>query len=83
MAVKFELPITQNSTIVAFVLTLLLAVALSPMGRMEFGKDELFASLLRMAHLCSFATWLGSQIWVTFFAGKISKSTYSIWTVLN
>ena len=71
MAVKFELPITQNSTIVAFVLTLLLAVALSPMGRMEFGKDELFASLLRMAHLFSFATWLGSQIWVTFFAGKI------------
>ena len=70
MAVKFELPITQNSTIVAFLLTLVLAVALSPLGKMELGKDELVAGLLRLAHLFCFAVWLGSQIWVTFFAGE-------------
>lgn len=70
MAVKFDLPFTQTSTIVAFLITLLIAVALSPIGRLDLGRDELVATLLRLAHLFSFAAWLGSQIWVTFFAGE-------------
>ena len=83
MAVKFELPITQKSTIVAFVLTLVLAVALSPLGKMEFGRDELFAGLLRLAHLFCFAAWLGVQIWVTFFAGKCTRINVSNSTFLT
>ena len=70
MAVKFELPFTQTTTIVAFLVTLLAAVALSPIGRLDLGKDELYATLLRLAHIFCFAAWLGSQVWVTFFAGE-------------
>ena len=70
MAAKFELPFTQTSTIVAFLITLLAAVVLSPLGRLDLGKDELLASLLRLTHISCFATWLGSQVWVTFFAGE-------------
>ena len=70
MAVVFDLPFTQNATIVAFLITLLGAVVLSPFGLLELGKGELIDTLIRMVHLFSFATWLGSQIWVTFFAGE-------------
>lgn len=70
MAVAFDLPFTQNATIVAFLITLLAAVVLSPFGVLELQKGELITTLVRLAHLFSFATWLGSQMWVTFFAGK-------------
>lgn len=70
MAVVFDLPFTQTSTIVAFMITLLAAVVLLPMN--SFDGDELFPSLLRLTHLISFATWLGTQVWVTFFAGEKS-----------
>ena len=68
MAVKFDLPFTQTSTLVAFLIALLAAVALSPLG--SFGGDDIFPTLLRLGHLFTFAAWLGIQIWVTFFAGK-------------
>ena len=70
MAVKFDLPFTQNSTIVAFICTLLVAIAVSPIGRMELGRAELTTTLIRLTHLTSFASWFGVQVWVTFFAGK-------------
>ena len=71
MAVAFDLPFTQNATIVAFLITLLAAVVLSPFGVLELGKGELITTLIRLVHLISFATWLGSQVWVTFFAGEL------------
>ena len=70
MAAVFDLPFTQNATIVAFLVTLLAAVVLSPFGVLELGKGDVITTLLRLAHLFSFATWLGSQVWVTFFAGE-------------
>lgn len=72
MAVVFDLPFTQNSTIVAFICTLLVAVAVSPIGRLQLGKEEMLTSLIRLSHLTSFAVWLGVQVWVTFFAGKLT-----------
>ncbi len=66
MAVKFELPLTQNSHIVAFICTLLVAIAVSPFG---FGFNLSGHALVRLLHLSTFATWLGVQVWVTFVAG--------------
>ena len=73
MAVKFELPFTQTSHVVAFVCALLLAVVLSPVGNIQLSKGEIVADLVRLIHLSSFATWLGVQVWVTFFAGIAFK----------
>ena len=73
MAVKFELPFTQTSHVVAFVCALLLAVVLSPVGNVQLSKGEIVADLVRLIHLSSFATWLGVQVWVTFFAGIAFK----------
>ena len=72
MAVKFDLPFTQTSHVVAFVCTLLVAVALSPVGRWGDGggKTDAATVLVRLAHLTAFAVWLGTQVWVTFIAGK-------------
>jgi hypothetical protein len=71
MAVKFELPLTQNSTVVAFVCTLLVAVAFTlSFGLESGGGDSVFGGILRLMHLGSFSTWLGVQVWVTFFAGN-------------
>ncbi len=67
MAAKFELPFTQPSTIVAFLCTLLIAVFVSPIG--QSGGLDTFSTTVRLFHLFSFASWLGVQIWVTFFAG--------------
>lgn len=69
MAVKFELPLTQNSTIVAFLCTLLAAVAITLSLGLEPKENTLFSDVLRLLHLGSFSTWLGVQVWVTFFAG--------------
>lgn len=71
MAVKFELPFTQTSHVVAFVCALLLAVVLSPVGNVQLSKGEIVADLIRLTHLTAFATWLGVQVWVTFFAGIV------------
>lgn len=68
MAVKYELPFTQTSTMVAFMCTLLVAVALTL--RFEAGEGGLLGSLVSLLHLGSFSTWLGVQVWVTFFAGN-------------
>lgn len=73
MAVKFELPMTQNSTIVAFMCTLLVAVAFT--FRLELGQASLLGGILRLVHLGSFSTWLGVQVWVTFFAGRAMGCT--------
>ena len=70
MAVKFELPFTQPSTIVAFLCTLILAVFILPMGNISVGKTEVLSTAVRLFHVFSFASWLGVQIWVTFFAGE-------------
>ena len=71
MAVKFELPFTQNSHFVAIACVLVVAILLSPFGGLEkFDKSEMMTSLLRLAHLSCFASWLGVQLWVTFFAGE-------------
>lgn len=70
MAAKFELPFTQPSTIVAFLCTLLVAVFISPIGNFGVEKIGLLTTLVRLFHVFSFATWLGVQIWVTFFAGE-------------
>ena len=70
MAPKLELPLTQPSTLVAIICTLLVAVA-ATFG-LDLGGDrkELMEGLLKLVHLGSFSTWLGVQVWVTFFAGK-------------
>lgn len=68
MAVKFELPLTQNSTIVAFLCALLVAIAIT--FEFELEGQSLSAIFIRLAHLGTFSTWLGVQVWVTFFAGK-------------
>ncbi len=67
MAVKFELPFTQTSTVVVFTCTLLVAVAFSGL---ELGTMDTLGGLLRLLHLGTFSTWLGVQVWVTFFAGN-------------
>ena len=67
MAAKFEFPFTQNSTIVAFLCTLLIAIVLTM--RVELTDMALLETFLRLFHLGSFSTWLGVQVWVTFFAG--------------
>lgn len=79
MAVKFELPLTQNSTVVAFVCTLLVAVACT--FRLELGETSLLGGIFRLVHLGSFSTWLGVQVWVTFFAGRIiyNRCILRIW----
>ena len=50
---------------------LLLAIVLSPVGNVQLSKGEIVADLVRLTHLSSFATWLGVQVWVTFFAGIV------------
>lgn len=67
MAVKFELPFTQTSTVVAFSCTLLLAVVLT--FKMDVEGKSLMTSLVKLCHLGAFSTWTGVQVWVTFFAG--------------
>jgi len=67
MPAKFELPFTQPSTIVAFLCTLAVVVFISPLG--EIGRVDMLTTAVRLVHLFSFATWLGVQMWVTFFAG--------------
>lgn len=74
MAVKFELPFTQTSHLVAFLCALLLAVAVSPVGHFQLSKGEVAADLVRLAHLASFATWLGVEVWVTFIAGMSTEN---------
>lgn len=71
MAVKFELPLTQNSTIVAFLCTLVVAVAFTFSFGLEAGGNSLLGGVLRLVHLGAFSTWLGVQVWVTFFAGNV------------
>ena len=78
MAVKFELPFTQTSHVVAFVCALLLAVVLSPVGNVQLSKGEIVADLIRLTHLTAFATWLGVQVWVTFFAGIVIYLFFSV-----
>ena len=80
MAVKFDLPFTQTSHLVAFLCALLLAVAVSPVGHFQLSKGEVAADLVRLAHLASFATWLGVEVWVTFIAGM---STENYWIYLR
>lgn len=72
MAVKFELPLTQTSTVVAFLCTLLVAVAFT--SKLDLGGESLLGDILKFLHLGSFSAWLGVQVWVTFFAGKFSWS---------
>ena len=74
MAPKFELPFTQNSTSVVFLCTLLVAVA-ATFGLKLDGGQGIVGGLLRLLHLGSFSTWLGVQVWVTFFAGNASFMT--------
>lgn len=69
MVVKYELPFTQTSHVAAFICTLLVAVALSPVGNFDLRDAQLLVSLLRLVHLAAFSTWLGVQVWVTFIAG--------------
>ena len=71
MAVKFELPFTQYSHIVAFICMLLVAVFLSPVGNFDLDDVKLVTVLVRFAHLTTFSSWLGVQIWVSFFAGEL------------
>lgn len=69
MAVKFDLPITQHSTAVAFLCTLLIAVAFTVKLEPELGEAGILGAVLRLLHLGSFSAWLGVQVWVVFFAG--------------
>ena len=70
MPVRFELPFTQTSHVVALACTLLIAVSLSFVGRLELQKEGLVPLLVRLAHLAAFASWLGTQLWVGFVAGE-------------
>lgn len=68
MAVKFELWFTQTPTMVVFLCTLLVAVAVSGL---ELGTTAILGGLLRLLHLGAFSAWLGTQVWVTFYAGRL------------
>jgi hypothetical protein len=70
MAVKFELPVTQTSTIVAILCSLFGAVAFTSLGFGDGGMGVVGGGTLRLVHLGAFSTWLGVQVWVTFVAGK-------------
>lgn len=69
MAVKFELAVTQKLTAVAVLCSLVCAVVISTL-RQQGGMSLLPGGTLRLVHLGAFSTWLGVQVWVTFFAGE-------------
>lgn len=71
MPVKYELPVTQTSHLLALVCTLLVGLALSPLGGQWDGGEGVWSIVNRLLHLASFSGWFGTQLWVTFFAGKI------------
>lgn len=86
MPVRFELPFTQTSHVVALVCTLLIAVSLSFVARLELQKEGMLPLLVRLAHLAAFSSWLGTQLWVGFVAGEppevllvSSECAYSLW----
>lgn len=74
MVVKFDLPFTQTSHVAAFICTLLVVVTLSPLGTWNVadnaGSETILTRFVRLVHFAAFATWLGTQVWVTFIAGK-------------
>lgn len=78
MAVKFEFWFTQTSHVVAFVCTLTVAVVLSTVRGFDLGPANMFTMLVRAVHLSTFGTWLGAQVWVTFFAGT-SETQLCVW----
>ena len=69
MPARFELPIAQRSHFVAFVCTLLVAVF--SVARLEIQKDGYVPFGIRLVHLATFSSWLGTQLWVSFIAGEI------------
>ncbi|XP_011404217.1 PREDICTED: transmembrane protein 205-like [Amphimedon queenslandica] len=73
MPVKYDLPFTQTSHLIALgSTTLLVGVAIFPFGASwsgSGGNQGAWPVIVRVVHLGSFSGWFGTQLWVTFFAG--------------
>ena len=69
---RYDLPVTQTSSMVALVSTLLVLVSFT--SSTNLNETGLLGNFLKLIHLGSFSTWFGVQIWVTFFAGKHTSS---------
>lgn len=67
MPVKYDLPITQTSSMVAAVSSLIVAISLT--SSVDPMEANLLGNVMKMIHLGTFSTWFGVQIWVTFIAG--------------
>ena len=75
MPVKYDLPFTQTSHLLALGSTVLVGVAMSPLGGWwgSEGGQGAWPVIVKVVHLGSFSGWFGTQLWVTFFAGKFVK----------
>ena len=67
MAVTFEYFFTQRATLLALIGMLVMGAFLV---QVDFKSAEFTGTLVRLVHLAAFSAWLGTQIWVTFFAGE-------------
>lgn len=70
MAAKFELPFAQMSHAIALVCTVAVALFLSPFGRIETERGGTLSFCNKLIHLSTFGSWIGVQLWVSFFAGS-------------
>lgn len=68
MPVKYELPVAQTSHLLALLCTVM--VCLSALWAEEGDKEGVWSLVVRLLHMGSFSGWFGTQLWVTFFAGK-------------
>ena len=76
MAVKFEFPFAQTPHVIAFVCTVAVALLFSPVGKLEMERGGLLSYCNKLVHFATFGSWLGVQLWVTFFAGSFVESQF-------
>ncbi len=79
MPEKYDLPITQKSTMVAMVAAILVAASLTYSVNPK--EANVFGDVLKLVHLGAFSAWFGTQIWVSFVAGR--KSPSIMWLVVR
>lgn len=67
MVVKYEYLFTQPATLLALVGMLVLGAFVV---QVDLESAEFLGTVVRLIHLTAFSVWLGTQAWVTFFAGE-------------
>ena len=67
MVVKYEYLFTQPATLLALVGMLVLGAFTV---QVDLRNAEFLGTLVKLVHLTAFSVWLGTQAWVTFFAGE-------------